>query len=77
MEPPGRRDQERVERFKGVSLAAARGMTIDELKATGAVASPMNRWAEADEVAYPILWLASSEASFITGVALPVDGAFR
>jgi 2-hydroxycyclohexanecarboxyl-CoA dehydrogenase len=49
-------------------------MTLDELTATGAMASPMNRWATADEVAYPILWLASSEASFITGVALPVDG---
>jgi len=34
----------------------------------------LGRWAEADEIAFPILWLASSEASFITGVALPVDG---
>jgi len=54
--------------------AEARGMSLDELKAKGAVPSLLGRWAEADEVAFPILWLASSEASFITGVALPVDG---
>jgi len=32
------------------------------------------RWAAPEEIAWPILWLASDEASFITGVALPVDG---
>jgi 2-hydroxycyclohexanecarboxyl-CoA dehydrogenase len=54
--------------------AQARGMSVDELKARGAVPSLLGRWAEADEIAFPILWLASGEASFITGVALPVDG---
>ena len=54
--------------------AAARGMTEAELRATGAVPCLLGRWAEAEEVAYPILFLASAEASFITGVALPVDG---
>lgn len=54
--------------------AQARGMTIEELKAKGAVPCLLGRWAEAEEVAFPILWLASGEASFITGVALPVDG---
>lgn len=34
----------------------------------------LKRWGEAIEVAYPILWLASDEASFITGAILPVDG---
>jgi meso-butanediol dehydrogenase/(S,S)-butanediol dehydrogenase/diacetyl reductase len=32
------------------------------------------RWASPREIAWPILWLASDEASFITGAALPVDG---
>lgn len=32
------------------------------------------RWAAPEEIAWPILWLASDEASFITGAALPVDG---
>ena len=49
-------------------------MTRQELKTKGAVPSLLGRWAEAGEIAFPILWLASSEASFITGVALPVDG---
>jgi 2-hydroxycyclohexanecarboxyl-CoA dehydrogenase len=54
--------------------AEARGMSREELKAKGAAPSLLGRWAEAEEIAFPILWLASSEASFITGVALPVDG---
>jgi meso-butanediol dehydrogenase/(S,S)-butanediol dehydrogenase/diacetyl reductase len=32
------------------------------------------RWAEPEEVAWPIIWLASNEASFITGATLMVDG---
>ena len=35
---------------------------------------PMQRWAAASEVAEAIVFLASPAASFITGVALPVDG---
>jgi 2-hydroxycyclohexanecarboxyl-CoA dehydrogenase len=49
-------------------------MSIEELKDKGAVQSLLGRWAEPEEIAFPILWLASSEASFVTGVALPVDG---
>jgi NAD(P)-dependent dehydrogenase (short-subunit alcohol dehydrogenase family) len=37
-------------------------------------AVPQQRWAEPHEVAAAIAFLASAEASFITGVALPVDG---
>lgn len=39
-----------------------------------AVSSPMQRWAAASEIAEAIVFLASPAASFITGVALPVDG---
>jgi NAD(P)-dependent dehydrogenase (short-subunit alcohol dehydrogenase family) len=35
---------------------------------------PMKRVATAEEVAAAILYLASPEAGFVTGVALPVDG---
>jgi NAD(P)-dependent dehydrogenase (short-subunit alcohol dehydrogenase family) len=35
---------------------------------------PLGRIATADEVGHAILFLASEEASFITGAALPVDG---
>ncbi len=37
---------------------------------------PMNRVGTAEEVAYAVLFLASDEASFVTGVILPVDGGF-
>jgi len=34
----------------------------------------MGRWAEPQEMAWPIVWLASDEASFITGATLMADG---
>jgi NAD(P)-dependent dehydrogenase (short-subunit alcohol dehydrogenase family) len=37
---------------------------------------PMGRIGEPEEVALPILFLASDEASFITGAVLPVDGGY-
>ncbi len=37
---------------------------------------PIRRLGEADEVAAAVLWLCSPGASFIVGVALPVDGGF-
>ena len=37
-------------------------------------ASPMKRIATADDVAKAIVFLASSEADYLTGVALPIDG---
>lgn len=37
---------------------------------------PMNRLARPEEVAKAAVWLCSDEASFITGVALPVDGGY-
>ena len=54
--------------------AKVRGMTEEELRAKGFVPSLLNRWATPEEIAYPVLWLASDEASFITGTALMVDG---
>jgi NAD(P)-dependent dehydrogenase (short-subunit alcohol dehydrogenase family) len=39
-------------------------------------AVPMARMGQAIEVAHAALWLASDEASFVTGVALPVDGGY-
>jgi NAD(P)-dependent dehydrogenase (short-subunit alcohol dehydrogenase family) len=39
-------------------------------------AVPMGRLCRPEEVAHAVLWLASDDASFVTGVALPVDGGF-
>ena len=35
---------------------------------------PLNRICEAQEVASAVYWLSSQEASFVTGIAMPVDG---
>jgi L-xylulose reductase len=37
---------------------------------------PLGRWATEDEVAGPICFLLSDDASMITGVALPIDGGY-
>ncbi|HET8655332.1 MAG TPA: SDR family oxidoreductase [Longimicrobiaceae bacterium] len=39
-------------------------------------AQPLGRLGTAEECADAAVWLASGEASFITGVALPIDGGF-
>jgi 2-hydroxycyclohexanecarboxyl-CoA dehydrogenase len=36
----------------------------------------MKRWADPKEMAFPLLWLASDEASYITGANIMVDGGF-
>lgn len=38
--------------------------------------TPLGRWGLPDDVAGPVLFLASSAAQFITGVVLPVDGGY-
>lgn len=37
---------------------------------------PLGRLCKAEEVAHAALWLASDDASFVTGVALPIDGGY-
>lgn len=34
----------------------------------------LQRWAEPEELAYPMLWLASEEASYVTGANFMIDG---
>lgn len=57
-----------------IERGKAAGKTMDELKNARGDNSLIGRWASPQEIAYPILWLASDEASFITGATLVVDG---
>jgi NAD(P)-dependent dehydrogenase (short-subunit alcohol dehydrogenase family) len=47
-----------------------------KVRANFLTAIPMGREGRVDEVAYANLFLASDEASYITGVELPVDGGY-
>jgi NAD(P)-dependent dehydrogenase (short-subunit alcohol dehydrogenase family) len=67
MVSPGPTDTEIFRRGAGA-------LEIERLRTTMADAVPMKRMGEAAEVARAVLFLASNEASFITGVDLYVDG---
>jgi NAD(P)-dependent dehydrogenase (short-subunit alcohol dehydrogenase family) len=53
--------------------AAKRGMSWDDY-AVGAAERPLGRIGTPDDIANAVLYLASDEASFVTGEALVVDG---
>ncbi|MBU7442607.1 SDR family NAD(P)-dependent oxidoreductase [Paraburkholderia fungorum] len=57
-----------------VNRTRAAGGDVETLKTQRSDTSLIGRWASPDEIAWPILWLASDEASFITGTTLMVDG---
>ncbi|GGF62678.1 short-chain dehydrogenase [Azorhizobium oxalatiphilum] len=70
---PGLADTPMKLGFTGRS-GVAEEAAANEAKMMTAV--PMGRLCKAEEVAHAVLWLASDDASFVTGVALPVDGGF-
>ena len=57
-----------------VAKARAAGKSVETLKTERQDTSLMGRWASPQEIAWPILWLASDEASYVTGATLMVDG---
>lgn len=52
----------------------ALGKSEDEVRNEKRADSLLGRWARPEEIAYPILWLASAESSFMTGATIMVDG---
>lgn len=57
-----------------INKAKAAGKDLEKLKRERDETSLLARWASPEEIAYPILWLASDEASFVTGATLMADG---
>ena len=66
---PGATETPLINRNVGMSAEA-----VDGLRAMMIANTPMKRMGEPEEIARAVLFLASSEASFITGVDLFVDG---
>jgi NAD(P)-dependent dehydrogenase (short-subunit alcohol dehydrogenase family) len=69
MVSPGPTETPLINRNVGMSVGE-----VDLLRQQMIAAVPMHRMGEPEEVARAVLFLASSEASFITGVDLFVDG---
>jgi NAD(P)-dependent dehydrogenase (short-subunit alcohol dehydrogenase family) len=73
---------------RGIRINAVCPGTIDTPMVAGMIASgeldpaaavanqPIGRLGRADEIAAVVLWLCSPGASFVVGVALPVDGGY-
>lgn len=57
-----------------IRRVAEAGGSEAQLRSDRSQTSLLKRWADPREIAWPILWLASDEASFMTGSALTVDG---
>lgn len=60
-----------------VRRAAESGRTEQDLRTEQVDHNLQRRWADPREVAFPILWLASDEASFVTAATIMVDGGTR
>jgi len=57
-----------------IARLGAEGFSEETLRNERKTNSPIGRWADPVEIAYPILFLASDEASFVTGTDMFVDG---
>lgn len=64
---PGVIETAMIHRFTGGNADAHAAMTSME---------PVGRLGKPEEIADAVIWLCSDASSFVTGIALPVDGAF-
>ena len=60
-----------------IATSLTQALQDDPLRAAPILArTPMKRWGTPADVAGPVLFLASLQAQFVTGVVLPVDGGY-
>lgn len=59
---------------RATKMAAERGVPVDEIYAEFSHEIPLKRFAEPEEIAVMVAWLASPLASYITGQSINVDG---
>jgi NAD(P)-dependent dehydrogenase (short-subunit alcohol dehydrogenase family) len=59
-----------------VTEQSARSRTDPAHVAAVSLRTPMGRWGQPDDIAGPVLFLASDAARFMTGVCLPIDGGY-
>ena len=57
-----------------VGRAVASGRKAEEMPEDERTDSLLRRWARPEEIAFPVLWLASDESSYMTGATVMVDG---
>jgi meso-butanediol dehydrogenase/(S,S)-butanediol dehydrogenase/diacetyl reductase len=60
-----------------IGRALLKGKSVEQLRTERSTTSLLGRWADPIEIANPILWFASDEASFITGTNLMVDAGLH
>jgi meso-butanediol dehydrogenase/(S,S)-butanediol dehydrogenase/diacetyl reductase len=60
-----------------IGRGVAAGRDPKDMKRDVKPESLLRRWATPQEIAYPVLWLASDESSYITGTTIMVDGGLH
>ena len=59
-----------------VTQQSARSRTDPVHVANVSARTPMGRWGQPEDIAGPVLFLASSAAAFMTGTCLAIDGGY-